>query len=405
MTGGAFPQGRRILSVSPDGSRLAMTGFGDGPLSKISVMDLPSGKVAELSTTPALLFDRTKWTPSGRGLIAEYIDASAAGRRTQIGYVSYPAGTFQAITKDTNSYSSIGISSDGHLMATVQGKQLFTLSVIPMNDKLAGTPAVAIPQQQRDIMRFTWAGNDGFYVTLDDRLVHTSADGSNVTPILNNQSSNHMAACPDGKSVLLSTRAKNQTALNIWRMNPDGTNLQRLSDGRTDQIPACSIDSKWAYYYDSDANRIKRVPLAGGTPEALAPPGALIVGSFYLDRSPDGGEIAVLVADSAQTTLAHRIALIPTDPKSPTPVRYVVPNAGIADNPRFTPDGKALIYPVTMAGADNVWWQPMDGSAARQITNFKSDSIFGMEFSPDGKKLAVMQRRLEADVVLLRETK
>jgi eukaryotic-like serine/threonine-protein kinase len=404
VTSGPYPQGRRVLSISPDGSRLAMCGFGDSSFSPISVMDLSSGKTTELGTPAGLRFNATKWTPSGRALIVEYVDISGTGRRSQIGAVSYPSGAFQAITKDTNSYRSVGISSDGHLMATVQSKALFTLSVMPMSDKGAGTPTAAIPQQQREMMRFAWAGNDGFYVDLDDRLVHTSLDGSEATPILKNQAASHIATCPDGKSILLSLRAKNETARNIWRTNPDGTNLQRLSDGVSDQAPECSIDSKWAYYFDTDANRIKRVPLEGGRPEALAPPGALVVGSYYLSRSPNGEDVGLLISDVAQTP-SHKIALIPTDPKSQTPVRYLVPNQGIADNPRFTPDGRALIYPVTVAGADNVWWQPLDGSAARQITNFKSDLIAGMELSPDGKKLAVLQRRIEADVVLLRESK
>ena len=86
-------------------------------------------------------------------------------------------------------------------------------------------------------------------------------------------------------------------------------------------------------------------------------------------------------------------------------MRLLDPNPAVADAARFTPDGKALVYPITHEGVDNLWMQPLDGSAGRQITNFKSDQIIGAQFSPDGKNLAVLQRRTEADVVLLREAK
>ena len=75
-------------------------------------------------------------------------------------------------------------------------------------------------------------------------------------------------------------------------------------------------------------------------------------------------------------------------------MRLLDPNPALTDGARFTPDGKALVYPITQQGVDNLWMQPLDGSAGRQLTNFKSDQIFGVQFSPDGKNLAVLQRRI-----------
>jgi hypothetical protein len=42
---------------------------------------------------------------------------------------------------------------------------------------------------------------------------------------------------------------------------------------------------------------------------------------------------------------------------------------------KFTPDGKFLAYPTRENGVDNVWVQPLDGSAGHPITNFKSEQI------------------------------
>ena len=34
--------------------------------------------------------------------------------------------------------------------------------------------------------------------------------------------------------------------------------------------------------------------------------------------------------------------------------------------PRFSPDGKAIVYDITDKGIANLWMQPLDGSAGRQ---------------------------------------
>ena len=44
-------------------------------------------------------------------------------------------------------------------------------------------------------------------------------------------------------------------------------------------------------------------------------------------------------------------------------------------NLQFTPDGKSLVYASRENGVDNVWVQPLDGSAGHPITNFKSEQI------------------------------
>jgi len=72
---------------------------------------------------------------------------------------------------------------------------------------------------------------------------------------------------------------------------------------------------------------------------------------------------------------------------------------------RFTPDGKGVAYAIHENGVDNVWIQPIDGSAGHQITNFASEQITSFHWSPDGKSLGVLRSHSESDVVLLQESK
>jgi Tol biopolymer transport system component len=71
----------------------------------------------------------------------------------------------------------------------------------------------------------------------------------------------------------------------------------------------------------------------------------------------------------------------------------------------FTPDGKALAYGVRENGIDNIWLQPLDGSAGHYITKFTSEqSRGGFAWSPDGKTLAILRGHLDSDIVLLRDS-
>jgi Tol biopolymer transport system component len=49
---------------------------------------------------------------------------------------------------------------------------------------------------------------------------------------------------------------------------------------------------------------------------------------------------------------------------------------------------------------DNLYTIPLDGSAARKLTNFTSDHIECYAFSPDGKRLAISRGNETTDVLL-----
>lgn len=56
-------------------------------------------------------------------------------------------------------------------------------------------------------------------------------------------------------------------------------------------------------------------------------------------------------------------------------------------------------------GLDNVWVQPLDGSAGHRITDFNSEQIWSFRLSPDGKSLGILRGHFDSDVVLLQEFK
>jgi eukaryotic-like serine/threonine-protein kinase len=99
----------------------------------------------------------------------------------------------------------------------------------------------------------------------------------------------------------------------------------------------------------------------------------------------------------------RKIALLNLE--SPTAPRLLDTNQRISGSVQFTPDRNAIAYPIRESGVDNLWVQPLDGSAGQQITNFKSDQIAQFHWSPDGSKLAVLRVHSDSNVILIQETK
>ena len=70
---------------------------------------------------------------------------------------------------------------------------------------------------------------------------------------------------------------------------------------------------------------------------------------------------------------------------------------------RWMPDGQALGY-IDLRTQSDLWAQPLDGSAPRQLTHFPADGqqIWDFDWSADGKRLAVARGRITSDIVLFR---
>jgi len=67
---------------------------------------------------------------------------------------------------------------------------------------------------------------------------------------------------------------------------------------------------------------------------------------------------------------------------------------------RWSADGRSLTYINNHAGVENVWAQPIDGGAARSITNFTDSRILSFDWSRDGN-LVASRGVVTSDVVLI----
>ncbi len=410
---GAIPEWR---TWSPDGKRIAFTlAFGSSQERQtISLFDLTTNRESPLfSFADKSLFD-LQWMPDGRGFLVRYMDSSTNFRRGQIGYVSYLGGKFEPVTNDTNDYSTVSLSGDGHTLTTIQSQPEGELDLLPA---AGGGPARVVPgiakllRQARDV---AWLSDSELLLVLPDKLLRTSMDGAKQTELFSDSATSlsTAAVCGDGRWIVVSMRGREGRASeNLWRMDADGSNLKRLTESENDFLPVCSPAGKWVYYFGAKPGKWMRVPLESGKPEALPSPGVPGSAIFPLSSISRDGSMLITYAtvpDPATNTCKKQFGVIKTNTlDAPAQILDADSRIAVTDirSPIFTPDGFAVVYPIRGEKNDfNLWLQPLNGKPGRQITHFSSEEIYGFGWSPDGKKLLVGRGHIESDVVLLRDT-
>ena len=118
--------------------------------------------------------------------------------------------------------------------------------------------------------------------------------------------------------------------------------------------------------------------------------------------SPDGNLVACFYRED-QPNAPTKIAIFPFAGGDPVKVLDIPGSVNLDAGLRWTPDGRAVNYIDTINGVSNIWSLPIDSSAPKQLTDFKTDQIFWFAFSRDGKQLALSRGTETSDVILIRD--
>jgi serine/threonine protein kinase len=393
---GNFP---RSLSWSPDGKTIAYGRFQpDNALSGVDVLDVASGKARNVARFDDKGIAELKWLPDGHALLIVYQDSPT---RVQIGSISYPKGQFQPVTRDVNRYSTLTLSSDGKTLATIQVRVAQSLSLIPTSETKSNTPVLPLAQV---LSGFNWSNDGKLLVSDAANLLRMSTDGNNRTTLLSDALTSNASTCGMRYIVFSWFLRRGTNAVRVWRVDADGSNPMQLTDGKQDSLPVCSVDLKWVYYIDGNAGQVRRVPLNGGKAELV--PGSIVPNTPFnscFSISPDGKLLAYCAYTESPGGQVQKLVLVSLGLEGAPAPRLLDPDQRISGAIQFTPDAKALAYPIRKNGVDNIWIHPLKGSAGRQITNFKSDEIIEFHWSPDGKTLGILRNHTDSDVVLIQD--
>jgi serine/threonine protein kinase/Tol biopolymer transport system component len=401
---------------SPVGDELAYSHWNltGQRLGAIDILDVGTGKSHRIAAFKDRIPMEIRWAPDGRTLFTRYREFDVHLTDGQIGLLGSTGGDIEPITRDTNIYKTVSLSADGRTLATVQTRSYMTVSVLSKAGGGFGEPRAVLSESNAfvDASELSWGTDGSLFFSKSLRLFKLAADGRSQTQLL--RDSNTVVAFPSScgaNYLVLTLRLKGTTSFSVWRTNADGSSPVKLTDGAADYFPICSPDQKWVYYVD--ANRIFRVPLDGsGKSEAIFGLPQDYSYFYGLSISPDGKTLAAAVKKGqllATMEGTAKIALFELGSSKPPRIldaSHYWNHAWWLDNSlQFTPDGKAVAYAGRENGVDNVWVQPLDGSADHPITDFNADQVWLFSLSPDGKSLAVMRGHYDSDVVLLQESK
>ena len=395
LTGGPSSEGLEEPAWSPDGKTILCDGVGGGDAaSGFVAVDARTGQQHPFFSS-ADVVGAPVWLPDGQGLLVQDTDQSSNYKRVQIAYLSYPQGKLSPVTRDTNTYEGPSVGSNGKVMATVLTQGHWGLYVMSS----AGSGGDARLIAPADIVtNFTWT-HDGRLI--DDREVdlrwnNPESGAKGVFAAGLGSMNGEPSECFDGRYLVFVHQLSGKRIQTIWRADPTGENPKQLSNGKDDLNPVCSPDGKWVYYLDFATEHLMRVPIDGGAAQHVTD---LSVG-FSFDISPDGSTAALVRVNHAG---GHEfmLALVTTGTGQTRLLKFERDPAVMV--PRFTRDGKAVVYPIRENGIDNLWLQPLDGSPGKQITTFNAERIVDFHWSFDGKQLAIVHGHTDSDVVLMRD--
>ncbi|MDT7540713.1 MAG: eukaryotic-like serine/threonine-protein kinase [Acidobacteriota bacterium] len=399
-TSGSFsPEG---LSWSPDGKVIACGAVGFGGVRYWNVVTVNVVDGVEKEITPqrwGYQMGQVAWLADGSGLVMVAREQGSGTR--QLWYVSYPQGELRKITNDLNEYFGVSIAADSDTMVTVQSDTTTNVSVAPATDA----------SRIRQVTDGKSEGQDGLSWRPDGRIVYDSKtgdsvniwvmdqDGKNRRQLTNDAGNSHTpSATPDGRYIIFASGRSLDSGGNIWRMNADGSNPVRLTHGTNEFWVRTSPDSKWAIYTSTDAGKdaLWKVPVEGGGERVKLTEKDSRAGSI----SPDMKAIACLYREE-QVDSPFKVALYSFDDGRLLKLLDISQFIDIRAGFRWTADGRALDYIDTRGGISNIWSLPLDGGAAKQLTNFTSDQIFSFDLSRDGKQFAFSRGPVIDDVVLV----
>jgi eukaryotic-like serine/threonine-protein kinase len=386
-------------SWSPDGQLIAFahrTPDGDGKNVNVIMASVKDGTEKQITSHNWSVVQALVWLEDGSGLFITAAEREPGSPR-QIWHVSYPSGEAERITNDTNNYLGVSLTADSSALVTVLTEQTSDIWTAPNGE--AGQ-ATQLTSSRND-------GGLGVVWTADGRIVYASGvrdfrdlwimnpDGTGRVQLTANAGSNSTpSVSPDGRYIVFTSSRGG--VFHIWRIDIDGSNPKRLTDGDRETNPTVSPDGKWVLYtaVESDQQKLRKVPIDGGETVQLtnyssatpyvSPDGRFIAGGYIDETPPPRWKLAIISYEGGPPIRTFDISTLQS--------KY-----------QWAADGRAVLYTLTRNGVANIWSQPIDGGLPKQVTDFKSDLIFRFDWSRDGKQLVLARGTINNDVVLISE--
>jgi serine/threonine protein kinase/Tol biopolymer transport system component len=403
------------LRWSPDDSKI---GFQRGRTFDYDVFYVP----AEGGQPQAVTRDRNPlegfaWLPDGSGVVysSSRGDTVLYLRTMNLWSVQTGGENLRQLTFGETSYISPDLDRRGNIVATRRQIQLdiwrYPVDGAPEENVRRG---VQITHQTGIVQTPSVGPGDREIVYLSDSGGHGNLWVLNLETQQNRQVTfEHDSQVtigvpvwsPDGKYIAYVKRGINAWNVDLWLMNPDGSDAHKVSDGAG---WACwSPDSRWLYFSPPAQNgfRIQKTSPAGG-------PNLLVREAGEKPAVDAEGRLFFVINLPALNGLSD-IELLSANPENgPAQKLATISGSRLATwslmQPVLSPDGKWLTALLTDGATTDIWAQPTAGGPLRRITDFGRQATFitrRVSWSSDGHSVYAAVGKGEADIVLLSNLK
>jgi Tol biopolymer transport system component len=327
-----------------------------------------------------------------RALLLSVLDRSSAP--LQLWLLSYPDGTFRRLTNDTDQYVSPSVTADRTRLVVARNEASFSIWT---SDAAADrwTESVPTTPAKGPIgFRLRWMGDDLVYpapAAGGFALIKWRASTGTTEVVA--QSAGNQSVSGDGNRIVYFDYDTGE----LWRT--DGTKRERLtSRGNFGAALAgrLSPDGQLLAFIDPlGPQGVTLRVMSMDDPASVRDVTATGVRVGGAEISPDGRSIAFTGADAQ-----NRPAVVVCDLDSCSSRKTL---AVTGAEVHWMPDGRGIAY-IDARTQSDLWVQPLDGTAPRQLTRFPADrqQIWDFAWSADGKRLAVARARIASDIVLFR---
>jgi len=394
-------QMQQQLAWSPRGDEIAAIAFPpqiDAPTRPaIYLFALDKRVRGEFSSRNLRKLSFPVWLDGGLSLMFSGVPEGAEQSRLE--QLHIPTRQFHELPSPL-AFSSISATKDSSILAAVSADQRSSIWVADASN--LDHPRMVVPQSE-DIKSLSWSGDDIIFPSSRTGNVNLSR----IRPDGDVETLATPKRCVEKEPVSL---AREQAVIyssncgtggddfNLWRLDlRAGKRVQLTSGSNYDNQPDVPRDDQWVVYTSWPSNNpsVWKVPVSGGTPVRLS---AQQAQAQYPFVSPDGKQIVCQIREF--NGLRHVAILSLADGtvlKEPE-----IPISSESTPVRWSPDGSALEYVGVQGGSSNLWRQPLNGGAPRQLTSVGEDSILYFAWNRDGTKLAYIRGRADSDVMLFR---
>ncbi len=347
-------------AFSPDGKRLAFSGRESGVKSPyhVFVRTLSSGALTELTGGPSSDLGPA-WSPDGASIAFLRVDtdrawymviAAAGGEPRQV------AG-FPVPNPPPDPQPAVCWSRDGrslYVVAWAEAQPAFIATV---------------PAAGGAVRRVTQPRKDG----PGDSSPAISPDGATLAFV--RQASEKAEHDDNGEG--------RRSGSDIFLSDLSGNNLRRLTFENTSVHGiAWSADGRDLIYAARrlDQQKLWRVAVSGGSPRNVLAGGR---DPAFPAAAPAGGRLAF--TETPQLDAIWRIDLSASDPASTA--RLLIRSDGREYAPSWSPDGNKIANICSRGGNDEIWVGDADGNNRAPVTHLKARWLSRPRWSPDGRTL------------------